>query len=151
MKIHGAANRLAGRATLILALCLQPPAQAQMALEREQYVSQTVSVTTYLNGGIGKDEAATMRRIAGGFPLRLAFSERQDDEFLADIPVFIADARGNPIFALPKAGPMLFVMLPDGRYRVSARFRGLTESHWVTIAAKSPQDVFFHWKGSDPQ
>ncbi len=132
---------------LTLALIVPHAAQAQLAPEQEDYISETVTATTYLNGGIGKDDAATMRRLAGEFPLRMTFSERKDGEFLADVPVVIADARGNPVFELPKAGPMLFVMLPQGRYRVSARFKGLTESHWVTIAAQGGQDIAFHWHG----
>jgi hypothetical protein len=118
------------------------PAGAQ-----DSAVVETVTATTYLNGGVGKDEEATLRRIAKEFPLRMTFSERKDGEFLADVPVVISDARGNPVFELPKAGPMLYVMLPTGKYTVSARFKGLTETQDVTLAGKDGKDLYFHWKG----
>ncbi|MCC6197810.1 MAG: hypothetical protein IT518_25445 [Burkholderiales bacterium] len=117
------------------------------ALAQDSIVVETVTATTYLNGGVGKGEAATMRRLAKEFPLRMTFSERKDGEFLANVPVVIADARGNPVFELPNAGPMLYVMLPDGTYTVRARFKGLTESQQVTLAGKDGKDLYFHWKG----
>lgn len=140
MKIrHSLTAALIG-ASLLASLPLAASAQ-------ESIIVETFTATTYLNGGIGKDEADAMRRIAKEFPLRLTFSERKDGEFIVDVPVVIADARGNPVFMLPKAGPMLYVMLPSGKYRVSARYDGLTESQEVTLTGKEGKDLYFHWKG----
>jgi hypothetical protein len=118
-----------------------------LASAQDTVVVETITATTYVNGGVGKEEEVALRRIAKEFPLRMTFSERKDGEFLADVPVVIADARGNPVFELPKAGPMLYVMLPNGKYKVSARFKGLTESQEVTLAGKDGKDLYFHWKG----
>ena len=117
------------------------------ASAQDATVVETITATTYVNGGIGKDEEAAMSRIAKEFPLRMTFSDRKDGEFLADVPVVIADARGNPVFELSKAGPMLYVMLPNGKYKVSARFKGLTESQEITLDGKGGKDLSFHWKG----
>jgi hypothetical protein len=114
---------------------------------QDSVVVETITATTYVNGDVGKDEEAALHRIAKRFPLRVTFTERKDGEFLADVPVVIADARGNPVFELPKAGPMLYVMLPNGKYKVSARFKGRTESQEVTLAGKDGKDLYFHWKG----
>ena len=114
---------------------------------QEPVVVETITATTYVNGGVGKDDEVALHRIAKEFPLRMTFSERKDGEFLADVPVVIADARGNPVFELSKAGPMLYVMLPNGKYKVSARFKCLTESQEVTLVGKDGKDLFFHWKG----
>lgn len=115
---------------------------------QEPTVVETITATTYVNGGIGKDEEAAMRGVAKEFPLRMTFSERKDGEFIADVPVVITDSRGNPVFELPNAGPMLYVMLPNGKYKVSARFKGLIESQQVTLAGKEGKDLYFHWKGT---
>jgi hypothetical protein len=136
--------------TRLSALLLSAGVLAMLPLAanaQDPIVVETVTATTYLNGGVGKDEESTLRRVAKEFPLRITFSERKDGEFLADIPVVIADARGNPVFELPNAGPMLYVMLPNGKYKVSAQFRGLTESQEVTLAGKDGKDLYFHWKG----
>jgi hypothetical protein len=125
----------------LLAMPLAASAQQSVAVE-------TVIATTYLNGGIGKTEADAMRRMASEFPLRLTFSEGAYNEFTADVPVVISDARGNPVFELPNAGPLLYVMLPDGKYQVSARTRGRTETQAVTVARNQGRDVNFHWTGT---
>ena len=139
MKIRTPLTAALVGASLFITLPLAAGAQDSIVVE-------TITATTYLNGGIGKPEADAMRRMAKEFPLRLTFSERKDGEFIADVPVVITDARGNPVFELPKAGPLLYVMLPNGKYKVSARFKGLTESREVTLAGKEGKDLSFHWK-----
>lgn len=126
----------------------KPKAKAEEQVFFEPVIVEAVRVTTYLNGGVGKDEQDAMHRVAKEFPLRMMFSERKDGEFILDIPVVISDEHGNPIFELPKAGPMLYVMLPNGKYKVSARFKGLTETQTVTLTGKEGVDLYFHWKGS---
>jgi hypothetical protein len=120
-------------------------AHAQLLLGRQEATIQTVTTSTYLNGGIGADEQATMRGLANEFPLRIVFSEGRDGEFLADIPIVISDSSGNSIFGLVRAGPMLYVMLPQGRYKVSARFKGVTQTQQVTLAGSEGKDLYFHW------
>ncbi len=115
------------------------------ALVVEPVVAETFFVTTYLNGGVGNSEEALMHRIAHEFPLRLTFSERKDGEFIVNVPVVIFDAKGNPVFELPNAGPMLYVILPDGKYKVSARYKGLTESQEIVLGGKAGKDLYFHW------
>jgi hypothetical protein len=138
-------TRIPLTAALIGAGLLATPLAASA---QESIVAETVTATTYLNGGIGQTESDAMQRMANEFPLRLTFSERKDGEFIADVPVVISDARGNPVFELPKAGPQLYVMLPNGKYKVSARFKGLTESQDVTLAGKEGKDLSFRWKGT---
>ncbi len=103
---------------------------------------------TYVNGGVGKDEQMAMHRLARRYPLRMAFSERKDGEFLADVPVVITNAHGSTVLALPKAGPMLDVRLPAGKYRVTAQFTGRTEAQDVTLDGKAARNLYFHWKGN---
>jgi len=125
------------------ALCAALPLAARA--DEPVVVVETVQATTYVNGGIGEGDQARMRRIAAEFPLRMTFSARKDGEFVADVPVEIVDMQGMPAFELSRAGPMLFVSLPDGRYRVLARFKGLTESQQVTVGGNAGKDVLFHW------
>ena len=123
-------------------------ANAEQPAATEPVVVETAPVSTYLNGGVGKDEQAAMRRVAKEFPLRMEFSERKDGEFILDVPVVITNAHGTSVFELSKAGPMLYVMLPNGKYKVSARFKGLTESQEVTVSDKEGKYLSFHWKGT---
>ncbi len=132
---------------VLMGAILLVPANAEPVLV-DPVVVETFVVTTYMNGGVGNDEERMMHRVAHEFPLRLTFSERKDGEFIANVPVVIFDAKGNPVFELPNAGPMLYVILPNGKYKVSARFKGLTESQEVELSGKEGRDLYFHWKGA---
>lgn len=121
---------------------LAPAARAQDPL-----TVQTSHAATYLNGGVGQDERAQMKRQAAGYPLHISFSEGASGEFLADIPVQITDAAGHTVFELPKAGPKLYVALPPGTYQVQARWNDAPESRQVTIAGTGTQDVNLRWSG----
>lgn len=99
----------------------------------------------YLNGGIGEDEADAMRGRAAEFPLRLIFAEGPQNVFTANVPLAIVDERGNPVLALRDAGPMLFVMLPAGRYTVIAESDGIRKTQQVTLDRGRGREVVFHW------
>lgn len=131
-------------ATAILFGAAALPARAQDDL----ILLETARVTPYLNGGIGKDEQAYMRKIAKDWPLRMVFSERKDNEFVADVALLVTDSRGAPMLMLPSTGPMTYAMLPPGKYRVTATWHGITESREVTLDGKEGRDVYFHWKGT---
>jgi len=60
-----------------------------------------------------------MRALAEQYPLRMVFSEREDDEFVVNVSVVIIDGHGKQVFELSNACPMLYVKLPDGHYKVS--------------------------------
>ena len=120
------------------------PAYAQ----DELIIIEEVRATMYLNGGIGADEQQYMRKIAKDWPLRMVFSENKDNEFVADVNVLITNTRGTPYLQLSSAGPMTYVMLPTGKYRITARFRGLSETREVMLNDKAGRDVYFHWKDS---
>jgi len=101
--------------------------------------------TMFLNGGIGEDEADAMRSRAGEFPLRVIFAEGPRNDFTANVPVAIVDARGTPVFSLRDSGPLLYVVLPPGRYTVIAESDGIRKTQQVTLGAGRGKDVVFHW------
>lgn len=136
-----AALGAAAAALLLAAAAL--PAQAQ----DERVLLETARVTTYLDGGIGADQEASMRRVAKDWPLRMTFSERKDGEFAADVNLVVTDARGAPVLVLHDTGPMTYAMLPAGTYRLSATLHGITETREVTLDGRHGRDVQFHWRG----
>ena len=127
-------------------------ALAPLVTNAEDLVVEPVSVqtsmgTTYLNGGVGDEETEAMRSVAKDYPLRMTFSER-DGGFIGDVSVTITDAKGESVFELPKAGPMLYVMLPNGKYNISASSNGKTQSRKVMLSGKRGKNIQFHWKGA---
>jgi len=105
----------------------------------------TVTTIPYLNGGIGNEEAATIRSKANDFSLRLMFAEGPNNELTANVPVVITDARGDPVLALSDAGPLLYVMLPKGSYTVTAQAHEVAKTEHVTLDGTQGKDVAFHW------
>jgi len=104
----------------------------------------------FRNGGIGEDEADEMRSQARNYPLRLVFAEGPNNDFTANVPVVIADARGDAVFAITDGGPLLYVMLPDGKYTVTAESDGIVKTQRVTVSRGQGADVVFHWRGEAP-
>jgi hypothetical protein len=101
--------------------------------------------TIFLNGGIGEDEADAIRSRAGEFPLRITFAEGPQNDFTANVPVAIIDERGTPVFTLRDSGPLLYVVLPAGRYTVIAESDGIRKTQQVTLDYRRGTDVIFHW------
>ena len=124
-------------------------ASATIAVAQDQLiVVEQERATTYLNGGVGEDEAQYMRKTAKDWSLRLTFSESTDNEFVANVGLLVTDLRGTPYLQLSGAGPMTYARLPAGKYRVTARFKGQSETREVTLDGKSGRDVNFHWAAS---
>ena len=103
--------------------------------------------TTYLNGGIGTDEIEYMRLVAPDWPLRMIFTQRKDNEFVAAVKLSVTDMNGKPVLELDEAGPMTYVMVPAGRYRITAQFGEIYQSRTIVIGPQSGRDVNFHWRG----
>ncbi|MBZ0225311.1 MAG: hypothetical protein WA917_10000 [Comamonas sp.] len=100
----------------------------------------------YLNGGIGQDEQMSMRRDASHWPLRMTFSDKANDEFVADVGLKVFDAHGQAVLRLKDAGPMTYVQLPQGEYHITASYRGDTLTRNVHVGPGG-LDANFHWAG----
>jgi hypothetical protein len=135
---------LIAASTVALLMAGATPATAQDQL----VVVEPGHVSMYVNGGVGDDEELYMRNIAKDWPLRMTFSERKDNEFITSVSLLVTDAHGAPYLQLNAAGPMTYAMLPAGKYRIVAQFKGQSETRDVTLDGKSGRDVMFHWKAA---
>lgn len=104
---------------------------------------QTAGGVSYLNGGVGADEQAQMRADAHQWPLRIEFSEGKSGAFVADAQLKVTRA-GKTVFDIDNAGPMTYVKLSPGEYRVTASHNGKTLTRDAHVTAKGV-NVFFHW------
>ena len=115
--------------------------------QQVQVAAGTTRLIQFMNGGIGQAEQASMRKAGKAFKLRIEFSERADNEFIADSDLTITDVEGHPVLALAHAGPIVNVNLPNGTYRVVASFQGRTETRIVRLSGRESADLYFHWRG----
>lgn len=125
------------------------PAQATQA-KKAAVVDEDLTVVdvkpraTYLNGGVGLQSEQRMRQDARHWPLRMTFSDQPSNEFVADVKLQITDHGGHTVLHLNDAGPMTYVQLPQGDYRISAAYKGDTLTRNVHIGPKGA-DANFHW------
>lgn len=98
------------------------------------------------SGGIGKEEADSLRAMAPQFPLELVFVRRVDDreEFVADVRLVIADADGRTL--VDRAlGPIVLIGVPDGVYTISAEFGGQVKTRRVAVGDGRHEKVSLVW------
>lgn len=94
---------------------------------------QTENGIRYVCGGVGSDEAASLKQAAREHDLVLTFATREGN-YLADVDVNIADARGRSLLATTCDGPIMLVDLPKGgTYRVRADVDGRQATGTVQI------------------
>jgi len=114
---------------------LAPPAPA---------FGETGNGTRYLSGGVSEEERQVMRELARSFPLRITSAE-PPGHLVPGIDVAITDSRGRPVMELADAGPVVYVMLPNGKYKVSLRNGGQIETRQVSVAVGKQQELAVFW------
>jgi hypothetical protein len=103
--------------------------------------------TRYLSGGVSLEERDFMRDLAGGqFPLRIVSAVPQGN-LVPHVDVAIKDARGREVLAVPDAGPVIYVALPPGKYKVDVNNGGQVSSRHVTVSRGKAQELAFFWPG----
>lgn len=101
----------------------------------------------YLSGGIGSDQSAAFKSAMHHYPLSLEFARQSADgnEYLANVPVKIADMHGTPLLSIRTRGPFMLVSIPAGRYLVTASHGGNTERRTVDIGKTTRAHEIFVW------
>lgn len=103
------------------------------------------AATTFASGGIGMDDQARMTKLAPQYRVHLLFARKPDGAYLARVPVTIRDQHGKTVFELSNSGPMLYVNLPDGNYKVTATVNGVAQTRALELHARGARDVDFYW------
>lgn len=87
----------------------------------------------YVSGGIGVDQVAVMRSIAGRFNVHMHFVNEADGSSLSDVTVTLFDARREIVLLVLSEGPLLYLRLPPGDYRALVRSAGAIECRTVRV------------------
>jgi hypothetical protein len=86
---------------------------------RHNAAATTQAGIPWMSGGIGYSARDAMRKAAQQYNVHLVFSARNGG-YLAAIPVTVTRHDGQQVYAGISAGPLLYLQLPPGSYRVSA-------------------------------
>ena len=91
-------------------------------------------------GGVGNDERRELAAQAGSASLWLEFSLAGRGNYIADVDVTITPANGAA-FTAKTDGPICYLQLPPGRYKVDAMYHGTRRSANATLPAKAGKAV----------
>jgi len=130
-----------------MALMFAGSAQLALAMPESLLRVQHAGDITYLSGGVGSDQSAAMKDEMHNYPLVLEFAGKTNagNDYLADIPVQISDAHGIVLLDANARGPFMLVSLPDGRYTVTARYKGMQQRRVVNVATGVHEHETFIW------
>ncbi|MDM3888741.1 carboxypeptidase regulatory-like domain-containing protein [Pseudomonas sp. BCRC 81390] len=118
---------------------------APIDMQAVQLQPQEQNGVRYLQGGIGQDEANALRQTPG-YDLHVELSTGPEGKFQSGANVDIQNAQGQPVLSIPDAGPLLYVQLPPGKYKVTGNAQGETVQQVVTVNGKSPATVNLNWR-----
>lgn len=101
-------------------------------------------VGAYLNGGVGNEEQQSLQDRKGPYNLRLTFARARTGEYIAGLDVTIERLDRKLAFGpYQDCGPLFFVRLDPGLYRVSATYEGAVRTKTMRIGAKAVEDTFY--------
>ncbi|HEV3239217.1 MAG TPA: carboxypeptidase regulatory-like domain-containing protein [Casimicrobiaceae bacterium] len=139
------AHRLFPAALAFAGLAGASVAQEQAGFPPPERVQGSVS---YVSGGIGSDEAATLREAAAAYPLTLEFTAPSGGlrgEYVSDAKVEIRDRQGRPVLSTTAEGPLVLVRLPSGTYAVEVAWNGAVKRKTVAITSGKRLHVVFEF------
>lgn len=97
----------------------------------------------HASSGIGDDDP--LATLSGEYTLQIVFATQGSGEYLADVRLQIADAKGGTLLESESPGPFFFVRLPAGTYRISADFNGTPLQKSVVLTGRGLKTLYFYW------
>lgn len=110
-----------------------------------QVQPQSYESIQYITGGIGNAEQNEMKSSQKDYNLLMTFSAVKDQAFLSDVAVQIVDKDNKKVFDVANTGPYLNVKLPDGKYELTATYKGETRKHAFTLAKGKAETAVLRW------
>lgn len=100
----------------------------------------------FVTGGVGMEERSQMLASKPDYNVRMTFATRGSGEYRSDVQVEIADTKGNVNVNARDAGPLMFVNLEPGRYRVTATAAdGQVQRRELQVQPGRTKDLYFYW------
>ncbi|PWB34053.1 hypothetical protein DCO48_07045 [Pseudomonas sp. SDI] len=100
---------------------------------------------SYLQGGIGLDESTALQQTTG-YNLHISLSSGPENQYLSGASLVLQSASGQALLSLEDVGPLVYVKLPAGSYRVVASYDGVQTEQRVSITGKAVATANLHWR-----
>ena len=100
-----------------------------------------------LTGGVGIEENDILRPQQSKFNLKFLFTFIEGD-YIADVAVKVADAKGNVVLEQMVDGPILLALLPAGNYVATLTYEGVAQTRKLALRDKGLRTEQVRWKRS---
>lgn len=91
----------------------------------------------WISGGVGDDAMKEMRKVAPAYNVHVLMTGAHGS-YLAGIPFTVSRSRGPVKFAGVTDGPLLYLKLPAGSYRMTVDIEGAWQTRQFQIAQSGP-------------
>ena len=129
---------------VVTAITLSVATLVPVANAYSDEIVQTAGGVSYVSGGVGTTSIDRLGSLAKDFNLKLVFAMKSGD-YVSDVKVSIADAKGKTLLETMSEGPWFFTKLPAGNYQIVATFAGKAEKRTVAVGAANLRTVDFRW------
>ena len=100
-----------------------------------------------LTGGVGIEENDILRPQQSKFNLKFLFTFIEGD-YIADVAVKVADAKGKVVLEQMVDGPILLALLPAGNYVATLTYEGVAQTRKLALRDKGLRTEQVRWKRS---
>ena len=101
-------------------------------------------VGSYLNGSVGLEERQAMQAERAEYNLQLRFAKAKTGEYLSGVNVTIeSQAKMQTAWHLKDAGPLLYVRLQPGSYRICAESDGSKQVLMVKVGRHAREHMMY--------
>ncbi len=136
-------NRILWASLLAMSL---PVSTVWASISHDMPPAKTAGPVTYFSGGSTPAQTEAMDSEAAGYPLELLFLwGRGQKETAVAVEWSIRNAAGHELLDARSSGPEVLASLPDGRYRVTARYKETTLSRVVNVHRGMHDTVILEW------
>ncbi len=100
----------------------------------------------FVTGGVGVEERSQLLASKPDYNVRMTFATRGSGEYRSDVQVEISDSKDGVQVHARDAGPLMYVNLAPGRYRVTATATdGQVQRRDLQVQAGRSKDLYFYW------
>jgi len=112
-------------------------------------VAPLASAVPYISGGVGASSREKLALVKNDYNLHLLFAATGTGEYLADVEVRIEDASGAGLLSAVSEGPLFYVRLAPGRYRLVVSSAGMEQRRDILIPPQGRLSQAFYWQAPD--
>ena len=131
---------LASMLVAIVATLPCSPLSAQESSDPDNQVAKANQLSSsndefaWMSGGIGDEALQEMRKAASGYNVHVLFTDRQGS-YLANVAFSVVGRNNQTTYTGVSDGPLLYLRLPPGAYRVSAKIDDAWQTRPIRVAA----------------